>query len=243
MEDIPVSVVVPARNEEANIADAVETLVRQTVTVEVIVVNDASTDRTGRVLADLQQRLPQLRVLEVEGPPPGWTGKAYAVARGAEQARALPWMVLHLWGGSSGGHVGSGGWLSSGPAAEPVSRALHLLLRARQRAVRSLVAPFRLPTWERRDCALEGKCANAGGHGHNYALEVTVTGEPDPRTGMVVDLTRLDAFVEREVLQPFDLSFLNADAAFSGGRVPTTENLCVEIYHRLHEGFRAAAVD
>ncbi len=88
-----------------------------------------------------------------------------------------------------------------------------------------------------------GKCANPGGHGHNYALEVTVTGEPDPRTGMVVDLTRLDAFVERAVLQPFDLSFLNADAAFSGGRVPTTENLCVEIYRRLHEGFRAAAVD
>ncbi len=93
MGDIPVSVVVPARNEEANIAGAVETLVRQTVTVEVIVVNDASTDRTGRVLADLQQRLPQLRVLEVEGPPPGWTGKAYAVARGAEQARA-PWLLL-----------------------------------------------------------------------------------------------------------------------------------------------------
>lgn len=88
-----VSAIVPARNEEANIAGAVESLVAQTVPVEVIVVNDGSTDRTGEVLAELGQRLPQLRVVEVGELPAGWTGKSYAVAKGVEQARA-PWLLL-----------------------------------------------------------------------------------------------------------------------------------------------------
>ncbi|HKZ52702.1 MAG TPA: 6-carboxytetrahydropterin synthase [Candidatus Acidoferrales bacterium] len=88
-----------------------------------------------------------------------------------------------------------------------------------------------------------GKCSNPGGHGHNYALEVTVAGEPDPRTGMVVDLTRLDAFVEKEILERFDLSYLNDDRDCFAEKVPTTENLCMEIYHRLRAGFGDASVD
>src|SRR3989338_2036672 len=93
MPELQVSAIVPARNEEANIAGAVESLAAQTVPLEIIVVNDASNDGTGSILAELQQRLPQLKVVETGELPPGWTGKNYAVACGVAQARA-PWLLL-----------------------------------------------------------------------------------------------------------------------------------------------------
>ncbi len=87
-----------------------------------------------------------------------------------------------------------------------------------------------------------GKCNNPGGHGHNYVLEVTVSGEPDLKTGMVVDLAQLDRFVGEEVLERFDHAYLNADAGSFGDKVPTTENLCMDIFRRLRAGFGAAPV-
>jgi 6-pyruvoyltetrahydropterin/6-carboxytetrahydropterin synthase len=80
-----------------------------------------------------------------------------------------------------------------------------------------------------------GKCDNPYGHGHNYVLEVTVAGEIDPATGMAYDLGLLDAAVEREVLERFDHTHLNLDVPEFQKLVPTTENLCVEIYNLLHE--------
>lgn len=88
-----VSVILPARNEEANIAAAVESLARQTVAVEIIVVNDGSSDGTGGILAELQQRLPNLRVVENQTLPEGWVGKSYAISRGVEHAQA-PWLLF-----------------------------------------------------------------------------------------------------------------------------------------------------
>jgi len=93
MPEPHVSAVVPARNEEANIAAAVESLSIQTVPVEIIVVNDGSTDRTGEVLAELAQRIPQLRVVTTPELPEGWTGKNHAVNCGIEHAHA-PWLLL-----------------------------------------------------------------------------------------------------------------------------------------------------
>ena len=55
-----------------------------------------------------------------------------------------------------------------------------------------------------------GRCANRNGHGHNYTLEVTVAGEPDPVTGFVVDLKWLKDVIEREVLAAWDHRHLNA---------------------------------
>lgn len=78
-----------------------------------------------------------------------------------------------------------------------------------------------------------GKCNNPFGHGHNYVLEVRVCGSVDPTTGMIANLADLDAFVEREVLEPFDHKSLNEDVAAFREAVPTTENLCKEIYRRL----------
>jgi 6-pyruvoyltetrahydropterin/6-carboxytetrahydropterin synthase len=78
-----------------------------------------------------------------------------------------------------------------------------------------------------------GKCNNPYGHGHNYILEVSVSGPVDPETGMIANLADLDGFVEREVLEPFDHQSLNDDVAAFRKTVPTTENLCMEIYQRL----------
>lgn len=78
-----------------------------------------------------------------------------------------------------------------------------------------------------------GKCNNPYGHGHNYQLEVTVTGPVDPATGMIAHLGDLDAFVDREVLEVFDHRNLNEEIPAFRERVPTTENLCIEIYGRL----------
>lgn len=79
-----------------------------------------------------------------------------------------------------------------------------------------------------------GKCANPHGHGHNYTVEVTVGGEIDKTTGMVVDLRQLDGCVNREVLEPFDHQNLNTVECFRE-QVPTTENLVIEIRTRLQK--------
>jgi 6-pyruvoyltetrahydropterin/6-carboxytetrahydropterin synthase len=79
-----------------------------------------------------------------------------------------------------------------------------------------------------------GKCANPHGHGHNYTVEVTVGGEIDEVTGMVIDLAELDSCVNREVLEPFDHQNLNTLESFREV-VPTTENLVIEIQNRLEK--------
>src|SRR5437660_1637592 len=87
-----------------------------------------------------------------------------------------------------------------------------------------------------------GKCNNPHGHGHSYALEVTVSGPVDERTGMVCNLVDLDQFVEREVLERFDHQNLNTLPGFAG-TVPTTENLCEQIYDILQRGFGYAHLE
>ncbi|HEV2348367.1 MAG TPA: 6-carboxytetrahydropterin synthase [Terriglobia bacterium] len=82
---------------------------------------------------------------------------------------------------------------------------------------------------------LYGKCDNAFGHGHNYMLEVTVAGQVDRATGMVLDLGLMDGAVEREVIERFDLTNLNVDVQHFRTVVPTTENVCLAIYNLLKE--------
>jgi 6-pyruvoyltetrahydropterin/6-carboxytetrahydropterin synthase len=80
---------------------------------------------------------------------------------------------------------------------------------------------------------LYGKCNNPYGHGHNYFVEVTVTGRVDPATGMVANLDDLDRYVKQEVIEPFDHTYLNMDSEAFRELVPTTENFCMEIFERL----------
>ena len=90
--------------------------------------------------------------------------------------------------------------------------------------------------------ATYGKCNNPYGHGHNYIVELTVSGQVDEKTGMVCNLTVLDSFVEREVLARFDHENLNTLPEFAQ-EVPTTENLCIQIYEIVHRGFAQAHLE
>lgn len=95
-----------------------------------------------------------------------------------------------------------------------------------------------------RNVAVFGACANPHGHGHTYALEVTVAGSIDPETGFSVDLAALDAILRDEIVEPLDHRHINHDVpAFGpGGLVPTTENLAAwawpRIAGRLPDGVR-----
>ena len=90
--------------------------------------------------------------------------------------------------------------------------------------------------------ATYGKCNNPHGHGHNYVLEVTVSGQVAESTGMVCNLVDLDECVQREVVTRFDLENFNLSPAFADS-VPTTENLCLVIYDILKRSFDQAHLD
>jgi 6-pyruvoyltetrahydropterin/6-carboxytetrahydropterin synthase len=86
---------------------------------------------------------------------------------------------------------------------------------------------------EEENFRVYGKCNNPHGHGHNYVVEISLSGDVDRATGMIANLTDLDGFVEREILEAFDHRSLNEEVAAFRDTVPTTENLCVEIFRRL----------
>ena len=94
-----------------------------------------------------------------------------------------------------------------------------------------------------------GPNANPNGHGHNYVLEVTVEGDPDPVTGMVFDLRELKEILNQEVVEPMDHRFLNREVPPFDRIVPTAENIAAEIWRRLegrikrgHQSARLAKV-
>lgn len=84
---------------------------------------------------------------------------------------------------------------------------------------------------------LYGQCNNPRGHGHNYELEVTIKGEPDPVTGMVIDLKDLRDIVQKHVIDKVDHKHLNFDVDFMRGVVPTAENIVIAFWHQLVDKF------
>jgi 6-pyruvoyltetrahydropterin/6-carboxytetrahydropterin synthase len=89
---------------------------------------------------------------------------------------------------------------------------------------------------EEQNRAVYGKCNNPFGHGHNYSVEVTVSGPVDTTTGMVMNLAELDELVDKEVVARFDHVNLNLQTDFLN-TVPTTENLTTRIFERLQKHF------
>jgi 6-pyruvoyltetrahydropterin/6-carboxytetrahydropterin synthase len=85
-----------------------------------------------------------------------------------------------------------------------------------------------------------GKCNNPYGHGHNYEIELTVRGTVDPVTGRVVDLAVLDDLAEKQFLAPFRHRNLNEEVPAFRTRVPTTENLALEVDRRLRAAWPEA---
>jgi 6-pyruvoyltetrahydropterin/6-carboxytetrahydropterin synthase len=92
-----------------------------------------------------------------------------------------------------------------------------------------------------KNAAVFGKCNNPHGHGHNYTVQITLSGQVDPATGMVCNLAALDAFAQTNLLARFDHTNLNSLDCFQN-TVSTTENLSIEIY-RIFQGFTAAYLE
>lgn len=88
--------------------------------------------------------------------------------------------------------------------------------------------------WNRRTY---GKCDNPRGHGHNYAIHVSVKGKIDPETGMVIDLKVLKDIVRRRIIDRVDHTNLNEDVDFLCGIIPTAENLARSFWQQLADGF------
>ena len=90
------------------------------------------------------------------------------------------------------------------------------------------------PAWDdARNELVFGRCANPGGHGHNYVLEVTVGGDLDPETGMIADLKWVEEVMERYVVDHVDHHNLNVDVEFLHDVIPTAENLARVFWERL----------
>jgi 6-pyruvoyltetrahydropterin/6-carboxytetrahydropterin synthase len=93
----------------------------------------------------------------------------------------------------------------------------------------------RNPAWsDEENSRVYGTNANPNGHGHNYVVEVTVEGPPDPVTGMVFDLKILKEILNQEVVEPMDHRFLNKEVHPFEHVVPTTENIVIEVWRRLN---------
>jgi 6-pyruvoyltetrahydropterin/6-carboxytetrahydropterin synthase len=78
-----------------------------------------------------------------------------------------------------------------------------------------------------------GKCNNDYGHGHNYKLEVVVTGEVDQKTGYIIDIKLLKKLIKENIIDKVDHHHLNFDVDFMKGIIPTTENFAVAIWNEL----------
>jgi 6-pyruvoyltetrahydropterin/6-carboxytetrahydropterin synthase len=98
------------------------------------------------------------------------------------------------------------------------------------------------PAWSaEKNEQVFGRCSNRNGHGHNYTMEVTVAGDPDPVTGFVVDLKWLKDVMEQEVLAAYDHHHLNLEVPEFAQTIPTTENIAIAAWKRLAPAISAAA--
>jgi len=88
-----------------------------------------------------------------------------------------------------------------------------------------------------------GKCNNPHGHGHNYTLEVTIAGEPDPATGMVLDLKELKDILQREVMDRMDHRHLNYEVPELAGKIPTCENIATVVWQLLEPKITRGKLD
>lgn len=86
---------------------------------------------------------------------------------------------------------------------------------------------------DEKNLAVYDKCANLNGHGHNYYLEVTIAGEPDPETGYVIDLKKVKQIIEEYFVSKVDHKHLNHDVEFLKDIIPTAENIAIACWNQL----------
>ena len=107
---------------------------------------------------------------------------------------------------------------------------VYVTRRARFNAAHRLHNEGKSDAWNQ---AAFGACNSPNWHGHNYTLDVTVAGEPDPETGYVLDLAQLSRLIEDHIVRHLDHKNLNLDVPFMQDIIPSTENLVVAIWDRL----------
>ena len=90
---------------------------------------------------------------------------------------------------------------------------------------------------DKKNLEIFGACANPGGHGHNYVLEVFVTGPVDKETGMIINLKEMKSIINEEIIDKVDHKNLNTDVDFMTGVIPTTENLAARFWEILDRKF------
>jgi len=110
--------------------------------------------------------------------------------------------------------------------------------KAHFNAAHRLHNPVKSDEWNKKTY---GKCNNPNWHGHNYVIEVTVAGEPNPETGYVIDLGRLKSIINDRILEPCDHKNLNLEVGFLEGVIPTSENLVKAFFEELEEDVNEAA--
>ena len=113
---------------------------------------------------------------------------------------------------------------------------VYVTRRVHFNAAHRLHNPDRSDAW---NAETFGPCNNANWHGHNYVLEVTVAGEPDPETGYVIDLGDLKGILEERIVSKVDHKNLNLDVDFMRGVLPSTENLIVAFWKQLESALPA----
>ncbi|MBZ0202923.1 MAG: 6-carboxytetrahydropterin synthase [Ignavibacteria bacterium] len=86
---------------------------------------------------------------------------------------------------------------------------------------------------DEENCRIYGKCSNPNGHGHNYEMDVTVSGEVDPETGFVMDLSEIKLLVEKEIIDKVDHKNLNIDVDFMSGVLPSAENIALKFWEQI----------
>ncbi|MEX0647589.1 MAG: 6-carboxytetrahydropterin synthase [Balneolaceae bacterium] len=115
---------------------------------------------------------------------------------------------------------------------------IYVTRKAHFNAAHRLHNPSKSDEWNKK---MYGKCNNKNWHGHNYTLEVTVAGEPDPETGYVIDLGILQQIIKKKILDPCDHKNLNLEVPFLKDLIPTSENLVKSFFHQLKEDVDSAS--
>lgn len=109
---------------------------------------------------------------------------------------------------------------------------IYVTRKAHFNAAHRLHNPNKSEDWNKEQF---GKCNNPNWHGHNYIIEVTVCGDPDPETGYLIDLGKLKSIIKKKILDPCDHKNLNIEVPFLEGVIPTSENLVKLFYEQLEE--------
>ncbi|HEX2100473.1 MAG TPA: 6-carboxytetrahydropterin synthase [Candidatus Synoicihabitans sp.] len=116
------------------------------------------------------------------------------------------------------------------PAPARASGPVYVTRQVHFNAAHRLHNPTKSAAWNRERF---GPCNNPRWHGHNYVLEVTVRGAPDPQTGYLIDLTELKRVLEEAVVTPCDHRNLNEEVPWLRGIIPSTENLVIAFWERI----------